>query len=73
MQPRRASLTVRTVALADAAAGQPPAGRTAAERLAMVHDLTLVAWRLSGRPLGPGVRAARTVQLRPLRAESPAP
>ena len=70
MAPRRATLTIRSLAVTDSAASLPPPGGSAAERLAMVHELSQLAWRLTGRPLGPGPRAAGVAQLRALRAPS---
>lgn len=59
---------VNLLALTDAAADRPPAGTSAAERLAMVQDLSLMAWRLTGRAMGPGPRTCTVATLRPLRA-----
>jgi hypothetical protein len=44
-------MTARVVPLASDEAGDPRTGGTAEQRLRAVEELTLEAWRLSGRPL----------------------
>ena len=70
MAPRRVPLKIRSLATTESAASLPPTGGSAAERLAMVRELSQLAWRLTGRPPGPGPRAAGIAQLRALRAPS---
>ena len=72
MASHRAAGPAHLVPLASREAGVPPAGASAAERLRMLRELSEFAWRLSGRPIGPGARVAATCRIRQL-AEPDAP
>ncbi len=50
MATDRPAMTFRIVPLHSAEAGDARTGGTAAERLAMVTELTKLGWELSGRP-----------------------
>lgn len=57
----RSNMTARVVPLDSREAGDPRMGGTVEERLAAVAELTLEAWRLSGRPLPTYSRATMPI------------
>lgn len=59
----RSRMTARIVPLSSDEAGDPRMGGTVDERVAAVTELTLEAWRLSGRPLPSYTRATMPVVL----------
>lgn len=65
----RTNMTARVVPLTSPEAGDSRMGGTAEERLAAVAELTVEAWRLSGRPLPSYTRAAMPVVLTSLKEQ----
>ena len=63
----RTKMTARVVPLASPEAGDPRMGGTMDERVAAVTELTLEAWRLSGRPFPTYTRATMPIVVGPLR------
>jgi hypothetical protein len=63
----RAKMTVRVVPLTSPEAGDSRMGGTMDERVAAVTELTLEAWRLSGRPFPAYTRATMPIVVRTLR------
>jgi hypothetical protein len=59
----RSDITIKVVPLHSDAAGDAHVGGTAAERLAMVTELTLLGWELSGRDLPSFTRANMPMQV----------
>lgn len=51
MTKPRPDITIEIVPLHSDAAGDPRVGGTAEERLAIVTELTLLGWELSGKPM----------------------
>lgn len=60
---RRKTMTVRIVPLDSPEAGDARVGGTAAERLALVAELSRRAWALTGRPLPSYTRRTMPVKL----------
>ncbi len=63
-------MTYRVVPLASREAAEAPTPDTIAERLAMVSELSRMAWLASGRPFPAYNRSNMPVQFRPLRDEA---
>ncbi len=68
--PRR-EMTARVVPLTSREAGESRVGGTPSERLALLTELSLSAWALTGRPLPTYTRATMPISIRPLRAPVP--
>ena len=64
---RRRDMTYRVVPLTSQAAGDARLGTTAAERLAMVRELSRIAWIAGGRTLPSYARADIRIRLSALR------
>lgn len=67
MAKDRSNMSARVVPLASREAGDPRMGGTIAQRVAAVTELTLEAWRLSGRPLPTYTRATMPIVVRSLK------
>jgi hypothetical protein len=65
----RRKMTVRVVPLQSRAAGNAIVSGTAAERLALVADLSAMSWELTGKPLPRYTRATMPVVLTTLQAQ----
>lgn len=65
-------MTARVVPLTSREAGESRVGGTPSERLALLTELSVSAWALTGRPLPTYTRATIPISIRPLRAPSPA-
>lgn len=63
-------MTYRVVPLESREAAEVPSADTITERLAMVSELSRMAWLASGRPLPAYSRSNMPVQFRPLRAHA---
>ncbi len=64
------AMTYRIVPLASREAAEPPTADTISERLAMVSELSRMAWLASGRPFPAYSRSNIPVQFRRLRDEA---
>ncbi len=64
-------MTVRVVPLTSREASESRVGGTPSERLALLTELSLSAWALTGRPFPTYTRAMTPISVRPLRASAP--
>lgn len=64
------AMTYRVVPLTSREAAEPPRADTIAERLAMVSELSRMAWLSSGRDFPTYSRSTMPVRFRPLRDEA---
>jgi hypothetical protein len=62
-------MTARVVPLRSPEAGEPPCPPTAAERIALVTQLSREAWQLAGRPVPSYTRGTMPVALTTLREQ----
>lgn len=67
MTARKRDVQVRVVSLRSAEAGDARVPGTPAERVALVAELSLRAWTLTGRPLPSYTRATMPVRITTLR------